>query len=57
MRNSFEPEDLLESRNVPQVTRCVEELAKLVKNCHCYEIKPGFGNEMPLAYLEINFLH
>ena len=32
VRDSFEPEDLLESKNVPQVTKCVEELAQLVKN-------------------------
>ena len=31
VRDSFEPEDLLESKNVPQVTKCVEELAQLVK--------------------------
>ena len=38
VRDSFTPEDLLDCKNVPQVTRCVEELAKLVKNCNHYLI-------------------
>ena len=29
VRDVFEPEDLTEGRNIPKVTKCVEELAKL----------------------------
>ena len=30
VRDVFEPEDLTELKNIPKVTKCVEELAKLV---------------------------
>ncbi len=29
VRDVFEPEDLTEGRNIPKVTKCVDELAKL----------------------------
>jgi hypothetical protein len=30
VRQSFEPEDLVEAKNVPKVAKCVEELANKV---------------------------
>jgi hypothetical protein len=29
VRDVFDPEDLTEGRNIPKVTKCVDELAKL----------------------------
>jgi hypothetical protein len=33
VRQSFEPEDLVEAKNVPKVAKCVEELANKVNTC------------------------
>jgi hypothetical protein len=32
VKGTFEPEDLTEAKNLPKVTKCVEELAELVIN-------------------------
>ena len=37
VRDVFEPEDLTELKNIPKVTKCVEELAKLVSRLTRYE--------------------
>jgi hypothetical protein len=30
--DTFEPDDLIEMKNVPKVTKCVEELAEIVRH-------------------------